>query len=380
MSAAASLQKDSAAVVAIAKQNIESIDAKFAVLLTKSRKRLQIKKIDVEEVQEFLIYKYSSPDSRDGSGTVTTVVESAKSLKEIFCVLSKYKFWDYLNYYLLQTIIKNFASDDDELNGMMEQYQKDLTGHILSQKIETYLDAVSDGDSTANEISTTPTPELFKMLTTKCDANVSEHTLSYVTDLRQSLSNQFALPPTALILHKISKGCISITWRIPTNLDKYVTKTAQETASTFTTERIMKVMLEEKSIYCESHLQSVEDQLTSEKKLLEDLKEKKMEVEKWLQLKEEDLESLRKVNQKNSEELQNKEAGLATLQEHLHTLQSKLTSERKLQQELREELQHELTKLEKKLQVELTSQYTREVEVMRHRVQIPNENKFYVTI
>ena len=154
-------------------------------------------------------------------------------------------------------------------------------------------------------------------------------------------------------------------------------------------------------------LQAVESELACKRKVSEDLKEK-MEVEKQLQLKEEELESLCRVNQKNSEELQNKEAGLATLQKHLHTLQSELTSERKLRQELREKLQHELTKLEKKtaaeqelehekqalkthlerekkmvdfLQVQLTStstskdQYTREVEVMRHQVQIPNENK-----
>ena len=296
--------------VAIAKWSIQNIHGRFAILLTESRKRLQIRGIDVEEVQDFLIIMYSSPESRDGSDTVTTVLESARSLKEIFRALSKHRLWDYLNYCLLQSIIEAFASDDNELKGMMEKYQKNLMDHILSQKVATYLDAVSDGENSADE---TPNPELFKMLTTKCDANVTEQ-LSYVSDLRQSLSDQLALPPPALILHKISKGCINITWRIPANLDKHVTKTAQETSSTFATDRIMKVMLEEQSIYCEPLLQSIEDQLTSEKGLSEELKEKKMEVEKQLQVKEEELESLRTVHQQDSEQLQNKEEEIREFQ------------------------------------------------------------------
>ena len=84
---------------------------------------------------------YSSHDSKDGSDTVTTVVECAKNLDEIFRALSKHGLWDYLNYYLLQNIIEEFAGDDDELNGMMEQYQEALTGYILTLWIQTYLEA-----------------------------------------------------------------------------------------------------------------------------------------------------------------------------------------------------------------------------------------------
>ena len=317
-SATSSRTQDPPAVtVAIAKWSIQNIHGRFAILLTESRKRLQIRGIDVEDVQDFLIIMYSSPESRDGSDTVTTVLESARSLKEIFRALTKHRLWDYLNYCLLQSIIEAFASDDNELKGMMEKYQKNLMDHILSQKVATYLDAVSESKNSADE---TPNPELFKMLTTKCDANVTEHTLSYVNDLRQSLVDQLALPPTALILHKISKGCINITWRIPTNLDKHVTKRAQETSSTFATDRIMKVMLEEQSIYCEPLLQSIEDQLNSEKGLSEELKAKKMEVEKQLQLKEEELESLWTVHQKDSEQLQNKEEEIREFQVRSLTL------------------------------------------------------------
>ena len=76
-------------LVAIAVRNNRKVEGKFSKLVTKSRKRLQSKDVDVEDVQEFLITMYSSPNSKDGSDTVTTVLESAESLDEIFRALSK---------------------------------------------------------------------------------------------------------------------------------------------------------------------------------------------------------------------------------------------------------------------------------------------------
>ena len=66
--------------VAVAKCNIQNIARKFAVLTIKSCKSLQERGVDIEDVQMFLITVYSSPpNSKDASGTVTTVLESAKN-------------------------------------------------------------------------------------------------------------------------------------------------------------------------------------------------------------------------------------------------------------------------------------------------------------
>ena len=237
----------------------------FSKLVTKSSKRLQYKSIDIEDVQTFLVSMCSSPNSRDGNDTIATVVESAKSLDEIFRTLSKYGFWDYLNYFLLQSLIEQFASDDDELNGMMEQYQKDLTGHILTLQIQTYLDAtqhehsfgtMNDSDKVDDEnipeFSTLPLEEkhkLFKKLSIKVDTNVTDHTLGYVYDLWRSLTNQFVLPQPAMILDSIAKGCLGITWFIPVNLVEHITNMAQENSDMFAKWRIVRITLEEQCIY-----------------------------------------------------------------------------------------------------------------------------------
>ena len=241
-----------------AKCNIQMIEGKFSTLVTKSCRRLQSRKIKIKikDVQMFLVTMYSSPKSRDGSTIVATVVESAKSLDEIFLALSKYRLWSYINYYLLQNFIEQFAGDDDELNDMMEQYQKDLTGHVLTLRIQTYLNAThhpiasSDSDNSADEVTPLQQKhELFSKLTAQCEINVTNHTLNYVIDLWQSLAKQLALPRPAMILHDIGERCRGITWLIPANLVGHVTRMARETTNMFAEEHVLRVMLKEQCIY-----------------------------------------------------------------------------------------------------------------------------------
>ena len=212
--------------------------------------------IDVEDVQDFLIPMYSSPGSRDGNNTVITVIGSAKTLREVFRALSQFGLWDYLNYYLLRSIIAQFASDDSELNGMMEQYQKDLAGHILTLEIKEYLAATSykhaiatsESENLDESLSTVQKTNLFNRLSVKYKI-VTDHTLNYVNDLWRSLANQFALPTPAMILHNIAEGCVCITWLIPANLVAHITRMAQETSNMFAKQHILRVMLKDQCIY-----------------------------------------------------------------------------------------------------------------------------------
>ena len=254
--------------IAVARRNILMIEGKFSTLVTMSCDKFQSRNISVGAVQTFLITMYSSPNSRDGSDTVNTVVESAKSMEEIFRALSKHRLWDYLNYFLLQTIIEQFARDDRELNDMMQRYQQDLTGHALVLEIQTYLDAThsvtsSDSENSASESVPAPPPQnkcwLFQKLSVKVNINITEHSLSYVDKLWRSLANQFLLPQSALILDSIAKGCISITWLIPANLVNYVTRIAQATSSKFEEKHVLKVVLEDQCIYSVENKPTVQE-------------------------------------------------------------------------------------------------------------------------
>ena len=249
------------------------IKGKFSLLVTKSCKKLQNRKIDVNEVLLFLVTIYSSHNSKDGSDIVTAVVESARSLDEIFCALSKHRLWDYLNYYLLQSIIEEFADDDDELNRMMEQYQEDLTGHILTLRFQTYLDAthslaMSDSDNLADEsVPLQQKDKLFEKFKVKLNGNPFDHTVSYVVDMQRIIAKHFALPQHAMILHSmIAEGCICITWLIPANLGKHVTTMLQEAINIFAKENVPRVSLETKVLQPESEPSLLETETAAYKR------------------------------------------------------------------------------------------------------------------
>ena len=231
---------------AVAERNIAMIKGRFATLVTTSYTRLQYRAISVDHFKTYLIIMYSSPDTMDASNTVNRVLGSASRLDEIFLKLSEYGLWNYHNYYLLQNIIDKFAHDDIELKGMMEQYQSDLTGHILALQIPTYLDAINIEETIIPTIS----HKLFKKLQVKVNGvNITDHSVNYVIDLWQSLTHLFVLPKPALILHSIAEGCINITWLVPANLVEHITKVVRDESSMFAKQHIFKMMLEEQCIY-----------------------------------------------------------------------------------------------------------------------------------
>ena len=116
-------------VVAIARRNIRKIKGKFSTLVTKSRTRLQSRETSVEDVQTFLITMYSSPNSRDGSYMVTTTVESAKSLDEIFsCTQANMGFGITSTTTSCRASLRSLQVTTMSWMVWMEQYQRDLTG------------------------------------------------------------------------------------------------------------------------------------------------------------------------------------------------------------------------------------------------------------
>ena len=98
-------------------------------------------------------------------------------------------------------------------------------------------------------------------------------------------------------------------------------------------------------------IQSIRQTQTKAKSLIQE----KMEVEKQLQLKEQELQFLRTIHQ-DSEQLENiirnKEEEIRVLRHRLHEVESELSSERKLSQELREQLKRANAELETKYAVE----------------------------
>ena len=132
---------------------------------------------------------------------------------------------------------------------MMEQYKQDLTGYLLVTKIKDHLDAVD------TEHPTIPQEELYSSLTIKVKGvNISSQSLEYVKDLWESLRKQFSLPKHILVLYKIAKGCLEISWCVPVKLAAYIIRKAKESEQYFEEQQFLQVSVDGVHIYTKSEV------------------------------------------------------------------------------------------------------------------------------
>lgn len=139
--------------------------------------------------------------------------------------------WDYLNYELLENIIKEYATEGSGLHAKLEEYQGALGGFKLSIMLDTYIEFVQPESEecqlAANENllpEYRPDSAFYTTLQVKVNITLTEHSLEYIFELKRHLCQTLSLPPLTLILDRIARGCVCVTWRIPTEFASQVTR------------------------------------------------------------------------------------------------------------------------------------------------------------
>ena len=229
----------------VIRDRIQIITGKFTSLLCLAKQKLKSLQIDIEDLRLHLIVEYSPSDSLDASagGNISTILGAATNIDAIFSALTTHRLWDHLNYHLLQSIVKEFASRDEELNLQVEQYQRDLSEFLVSTKIKDYLVAVRSDTLPAESVLETPNPELFSELSLKMDAKIMEYPLQYVDNLSKALAARFHLPVSMLLFHKITESCLTVSWRVLSNLVPLLRTKVPESASFLDQTQVLKVTL-----------------------------------------------------------------------------------------------------------------------------------------
>ena len=241
-------------VAAVSRRNLMIIGRKWGALVALTDEVLQ-DKLDNKEITSnrfrlFLGNLYSCQGKMNGSQFVKKLFKPCANISEMFEMLTVEGVWDFMNYYLLESIIEEYG--DDRTMAMMERYKQDLTGYLLVTKIKDYLDAV-DLEHPTHRILPIPQEELFSLLTTKTDGvNITNQSLKYVKDLWESLQKQFSLPKHILVLYKIGDGCLEITWRIPSESAAYIIRKAKESDRYFKEKQFFRVSVDGVHIYTES--------------------------------------------------------------------------------------------------------------------------------
>jgi len=238
-------------VAAVAQRNRMIIGRKWGALVVHTDKVLQ-DKVDKNEITAnrfrlFLGNLYSCEGKMNGNYFVRKLLKLSANISEMFETLTAEGAWDFMNYYLLESIIEEYG--DDKTKEMMELYQQDLTGYLLATKIKDHLDTV-DLQHPTPQIQLIPQEELFSLLKTKIKGvNITDQALKYVKDLWESLQKRFLLPEHILVLHKIGKGCLELVWYIPSELAAYVIQKAKESESYFKQQQFLQVSVDDVHVY-----------------------------------------------------------------------------------------------------------------------------------
>ena len=225
---------------------------KFASLIAVAESVLQGKEIKMSNLRSYLIARYlpeeDNNDTRaiDPDRFVSQVLGTPQNVSEILESLMIHRLLSYKNFDILRSIINHYASDDPEIKAKLNEYEEELAGYVLVTKMKDYLNA----EIQQSELSE-PDPELLHEISVKVKANVTEKALKYVSELRDSLAYRVKLPVTAVLFHKIAKGCVEITWLLPCHLTEFTRRRLQESTDYFQQEKILRVTIAGRCVYQE---------------------------------------------------------------------------------------------------------------------------------
>ena len=151
-------------------------------------------------------------------------------------------------------IVQTFGANDPEMESWVQTYKKDLKAYSIITAVEDFIEA--DLDVTDLDIDDLP-----PVKRAKCDpryycpvewkTSFLDHTLQHLTEVWEMFSNRYLLPdspPTAL-LDRVRRGCVSITWFVPTHMIPQLIKGVESSTEFFQEHKISKVTVDGKCVY-----------------------------------------------------------------------------------------------------------------------------------
>ena len=131
---------------------------------------------------------------------ITQEFDKGTTVDKLWLQLTKY--WNFLNYFLLEQVVCKFG--DADLKTSMEDY----TSKLKAFRCKTRL---CDFAKCSTKISRNLSEEDFNLLAAKLNQDWEECNLK---DL-EKFTHKFFLPSFTLTLREIKPGCIHVTWAIP---------------------------------------------------------------------------------------------------------------------------------------------------------------------
>ena len=223
------------------RENQQTIKSKFASLLINiCNKMVKNGNVDVEQFRLFVIALFPPGDCIPHSPSPT-------NLTDIFEAITRHGLWDFFHYSPLAKIVKEFGANDPDMNRLVQDYKNDLKSYTSMTNITDCIELVL-----ANPTEPSPAkydPRYNRPVEWK--TNFIDHTLQYLAEVWEMFSSHYLLPdspPTAL-LDRVRRGCVSITWLVPTHMIPQLIKGVESNTEFFQEHHISKVIVDGKCVY-----------------------------------------------------------------------------------------------------------------------------------
>ena len=224
------------------------IKESFAKLLKDVAVKLKTKELDFEAFHFFIVALF--PPGK--------CIPQSENVIKIFEAVTQNGLWSYWHYTPVENIIKEYAPSDDEMKSWIYNYRKDLSGYKATTKIADAMEIYSNSIEEFEETDQTRQPAVtcdsayLRQLSVKLRTRVTEKTLVYIDDLWLSLAEYFLLPSLSVLLDKIQRGCVEVSWLIPPHYVFQIVGNLQENAAFLQSKGIVKVLLDDECVYDEA--------------------------------------------------------------------------------------------------------------------------------
>ena len=198
------------------------MEIKFSKLVHKARCGLVEQNIPLMNLRDCITLLPASIKHQHVAFLETKVkaIYQCESIVEIFLQLNLY--WDFLNYTLLEHIVTEFGNNDTK--AAMAKYICELVAFCKATKLSTFIAYWPCAGDAPPDMS-----RLVTKIEKQMDKDWSNCTLEDVEQFRETLTQKLLLPSFAVLLRNAEKGCISLTWLIPSSIVKILSKDIHNT-------------------------------------------------------------------------------------------------------------------------------------------------------
>jgi len=239
--AAGSHQEELSKTADFALENRRAIDGKFVELLTSVCNKMIRNGVNIKEFWFFVSTLFPPGDC---------IPQSPTNLTEIFEAITHHGLWDSLHYSPLVRIVRKFGAGDSEMEAWIRNYKKHLKAYTIVASIEDYIKSELDTCTDRPQVDCAKYDRRY-YTPVEWKTDFVDNSLQHLTDVWEMFSDRYLLPdsPPTTLLDRVRRGCLLVTWLIPSYLIPQLVKRVEADTKFFQEHHILKMTVNGEVVY-----------------------------------------------------------------------------------------------------------------------------------